>query len=285
MIRLGGVPEHFNYPWLVALEEGVFDDLEQELEWIEYPTGTGAMTQDLLGNNLDLALLLTEGAIKFIHQNPMYKLIKVYVHSPLVWGVHLPKNTKVKNGEPAPFAISRFGSGSHLMAYVYAQSMGWDLANLKFEVINHLEGLRQAYQEGLDAYFLWEKYTTKPFVDNAEMLRVATCPTPWPCFVLVAHQDYIATNQDQLALLLDGINMCLDNFKQRPNIVQEIAENYQLKSVDVASWMNDVSWDATNTISPNMLRDTMDVLFQLGIIDHTLESSQLISTLTELEQQ
>ena len=40
-------------------------------------------------------------------------------------------------------AISRFGSGSHLMAYVNADDNNWDLDHQKFEVVKNLSGGRE----------------------------------------------------------------------------------------------------------------------------------------------
>ena len=42
-------------------------------------------------------------------------------------------------------AISRFGSGSHLMAYVNAMELGWDTrSDLEFEVVKDLDGAVEA---------------------------------------------------------------------------------------------------------------------------------------------
>ena len=62
-IRCGGVPEHFNYPWHIAIEQGFFAAEDIELEWTDYKGGTGAMCQDLRADVIDVATLLTEGAI------------------------------------------------------------------------------------------------------------------------------------------------------------------------------------------------------------------------------
>jgi hypothetical protein len=60
-------------------------------------------------------------------------------------------------------AISSYGSGSHLMTYIHAKSLGWDLEkDLKFELVNDLEGELSSKPKGESDYFLWEKFTTKP---------------------------------------------------------------------------------------------------------------------------
>jgi len=285
-IRLAGVPEHFNLPWHIAYEEGLFDSIDVDLEFIDHPGGTGAMSQSLLEDKVDMALLLTEGAVNFISKNPSYKIIKFYVDSPLLWGVHVGEQSKIVSTNQVdqfPFAISRLGSGSHLMAYVYAQSLGLNTANLKFEIIKNLDGLRAAYSDGLEASFLWEKFTTKPFVDNGEMRRIDVCPTPWPCFVLVAHEDFIEENHEDVSNVIDAINVTTSQFKSRPNLANEIANRYELKEEDVEEWLADTEWNSDLTISRDVLEEVVDQLVDLEIIESSIDVDDLVSELTELQ--
>jgi ABC-type nitrate/sulfonate/bicarbonate transport system substrate-binding protein len=279
IINLGGVPEHFNYPWHLADEEAVFDEIDLELNFIDFPGGTGAMMQALLAKEIDLALLLTEGAIKFISENSSYKIIKVYVKSPLIWGVY-QAFTSASEASTLPFAISRYGSGSHLMAYVHAQNKGWNIDQLNFEVIDNLNGLRKAYREGLDALFLWEKTTSQPFVDSKELKLIDTCPTPWPCFVLVGHEDYINKEAEDLETFLDAINMCLDNFKDRPELIEEIADAYELKLEEVEEWISKTEWDSSLDVSKEMLSKVIATLNQLGVLKNKITPQQLLSSIT-----
>ncbi len=51
-VKIGGVPEHFNYPWHKAIEEGKFAQHQIDLQWTDYPGGTGALVQDLTDKKL-----------------------------------------------------------------------------------------------------------------------------------------------------------------------------------------------------------------------------------------
>ncbi|MGB5462344.1 MAG: ABC transporter substrate-binding protein, partial [Aureibaculum sp.] len=46
-LTIGGVPEHFNLPWHLAIEEGKFTNEGIDLKWKEFPDGTGAMNKAL----------------------------------------------------------------------------------------------------------------------------------------------------------------------------------------------------------------------------------------------
>ena len=78
-VRVCGVPEHFNLPWLMALEEGAFDDRGIELEWTDVPEGTGKMCELLQDAETDLAVILTEGAIKAISEGLPAGIVQGYV--------------------------------------------------------------------------------------------------------------------------------------------------------------------------------------------------------------
>ena len=56
-IKIGGVPEHFNLPWLRLVESGALDDLS--VVWRDVPEGSGAMAAALRAGELDAAMLLT----------------------------------------------------------------------------------------------------------------------------------------------------------------------------------------------------------------------------------
>ena len=88
--KIGGVPEHFNYPWRVAIEEKAFDPLNVSLHWSDMTGGTGQMIKGLETGSLDIAVLLTEGISKAILQGTKAKILDVYVSSPLQWGIHVP---------------------------------------------------------------------------------------------------------------------------------------------------------------------------------------------------
>ena len=88
-LRVGGVPEHFNLPIHLCIEEGLFAEKGIHVEWVEFPGGTGAMNSALRNDEIDVAIILTEGIIKDIANGNPSKIIQNYVSSPLHWGIHV----------------------------------------------------------------------------------------------------------------------------------------------------------------------------------------------------
>jgi len=182
-IRLGGVPEHFNLPIHLAIERGEFEKRGIKIEWTTFRGGTGQMTKALRDGEIDACILLTEGIITDIIRGNPSKIISQYVNTPLTWGVHTGAKNPLNNYLDIfdqQYGISRFGSGSHLMAIVDANAQGHTLKKEQFNIIKNLEGALKGLTDLSTDVFYWEKYTTKPYVDNGMLKRLGTYNTPWP---------------------------------------------------------------------------------------------------------
>jgi sulfonate transport system substrate-binding protein len=244
-VRIAGVPEHFNLPWHMAIEEAAFEDRGIDLEWIDVPEGTGKMCNMLREQQTDMAIILTEGIVRDIVAGNPSKIIQVYVQSPLIWGIHVAGESSFKALEDikkGKAAISRFGSGSHLMAYVNASQHKWNLDDLKFEVVNNIQGAVEALGNGKADYFLWERFTTKPLVDKGVFRRIGDCPTPWPCFVIAATDKFLADHSKVAKHILQVINQYTVEFKKIPSIDRTIANQYEQKLEDVKTWLSLTKW-------------------------------------------
>ncbi len=277
-IKIGGVPEHFNLPWHLTIENGSYLQNNILLEWIDYPGGTGAMCEALRRKEIDAAVILTEGIIKDIIAGNPSKIVQTYIQTPLIWGIHVgaaSRYTSISELEDAKAAISRYGSGSHLMSYVNAQNQGWDTSNLQFEVVKNLDGAVEALTNGAADYFMWEHFTTKPLVDNGTFRRVSDCPTPWPCFVIAVREDILNTKLPDIKILLDIINSTTLDFKKIPHIDKILANRYEQELEDIQKWLQLTEW-SQSLIKESTLDDIQKKLYKLSIIDRKIDSQALI---------
>ncbi len=277
-IRIVGVPEHFNLPWHMAIEEGAFRERGIELVWRDIPEGTGRMCQLLENKETDLAIILTEGLVKSIAEGNNSKIIQEYIATPLQWGVHVGAQSKYRDTsdlEGARAAISRFGSGSHLMSYVHAQSQGWHLDSLKFKVINDLDGAVKALTNDEADYFMWEHFTTKPLVDSGVFRRLDDCPTPWPCFVIAGTSAFLDRNHGVLRHILEIINTYTIEFKNIPSINKTLSNRYNQKLEDIDEWLSITQW-SQNQIEESKIRLVNQTLIDLKRIDKGLEYSAIV---------
>lgn len=279
LVNIGGVPEHFNYPWYLTLKNSAYKKQGINLRWQDYSGGTGDMIKDLRNGKIDLAVILTEGIIRDIVEGNPSKIVQVFVESPLIWGIHTASNSNFKTIQDLKgtrAAISRFGSGSHLMAYVNAENQGWNTdTDLKFEVIKNLDGAIEGLTSGKADYFMWEKFTTKPLVDDGTFNYVGSCPTPWPCFVIAATNNFIENRPDELKTILEIINNTTKDFKNIPNIDTTIAQRYHQKLDDVREWLNLTEWSQKN-ISTGQVNQIQQKLKDLNLISKTFSYQQIV---------
>ena len=249
-VRIGGVPEHFNYAWYIGLKNNAFKAQGVDLCWVDCPGGTGQMTEALKQNSIDIAVVLTEGIIKAISDGISSKIVQTFVESPLIWGVHVASESnyiKISELKNTQAAISRMGSGSHLMAYLQAKKLGWNTTReLHFKIIKNLEGGVKALTAREADYFLWEKYTTKPLVDSGVFRRIGECPTPWPCFVIAATDSFIENENLTLKSILETINSISKEFKNIAGIDTILSKRCGQKREDVQAWLAQTEWSQKN---------------------------------------
>ena len=273
-VRIIGVPEHFNLPWHLAIEEGAFEERGIELVWTDIPEGTGRMCKLLKNNKAELAIILTEGIVKSISEGNPVKIVQEYISSPLLWGIHVAQQSSyqsITELETAPIAISRLGSGSHLMANVHAKQQGWDSSTLQYEIINNLDGAIQSFSEGSRAYFLWEHYTTKPWVEKGVFRRLGDFPTPWPCFVVAATESFLSMSANALRHVLEVINTYTTEFKKIPSIDRTLSNRYHQKLEDIQSWLAKTEW-GQEQITKETIDKVQSSLFDLNLIKEIKDS-------------
>lgn len=274
-LKIGGVPEHFNLPWRLAIEEGKFLDIGLHLHWSDMTGGTGQMIRGLETGSIDIAVLLTEGITKAILQGLDAKILGVYVVSPLNWGVHVPVESEIETPEDVAdqtFAISRYGSGSHLMAYVMADQHGWDLEHLKFNVIGDVYGGLWALENNEAQAFLWEKYTTFPFVEQGKCRHVGDVVTPWPCFVIAVRNEIALEYEGLLKQMFRIVNERALEMKKNPDVAEIISWRYNLRMDQVHQWLRETDWNYKGIEYPLAFEKTTHYLKKLNLL--TEEESQ-----------
>jgi ABC-type nitrate/sulfonate/bicarbonate transport system substrate-binding protein len=286
-IRIGGVPEHFNLPWHLAIEDDAFAKAGIDLQWEDVPEGTGRMSSLLREGSLDVACILTDGIVKDIIGGNPSRILQVYVSTPLLWGVHAPAGIEADNTrqlEDATIAISRYGSGSHLMSYLLAKRHGWETDDINFKLINTLDGAVAALSENEAQLFLWERYMTQPIVDKGIFKRLETIATPWPSFVIAATNSCIAEKEEALSKMLHVINTYTADFKSIPCIDTTIASHYDLQVGDVQQWLmrtefsDDQLWEST-------VDKILEEFTAVGIIDQQVTLKDLIYNVPKIEDE
>src|SRR4051794_21609586 len=88
LLRVAGVPEHFNHPWHQGRADGRFARAGIDLQFLTVDGGTGAMINAVIAGTADVAVALTEGIMAGIVKNQAAHPLRYcgeYVTSPLRW--------------------------------------------------------------------------------------------------------------------------------------------------------------------------------------------------------
>ena len=263
-------------PWHLALQGRRFEQLGVDVSWRDYAGGSGAMARALRDGELDAALLLTEGAVAAVSDGVPLEIISLYTDSPLVWGIHVPAASRFRDVaelEGARYAISRTGSGSHLMAFVHARAEGWGVERLTLVTVGNLDGAVTAFESGRADVFFWEKFMTQPLVDAGKFRRVGEFTAPWPAFVVCATRALDDASRSALervvAVVLDEARA----LRARADAAQLIAARYGLKSADAGEWLNTTRWSARVQVAPSDVAPACMALGALGVLPRVVDAA------------
>ena len=188
----------------------------------------------------------------------------------MIWGIHTSiQNTLAHHGNifDKRYAISRFGSGSHLMAIVDANSKGQSINPSQFIIVKNLDGALSTLGKLETDVFYWEKYTTKPYVDNGQLKRVGEYLTPWPCFMIAATDSVLKKYPQKIIDLLGVIHQSCADFMQDYTVISLVSKRYNQQLKDVERWYHSTAWATHGWVSNKMIQGVIYHLKVAEIID------------------
>ncbi len=280
-IKIGGVTEHFNLPWNLAAEQNKFQKAGLDLNWKFFPGGTGVMTEALRTGELDLAILLTEGFISAAAKGLKAKIVKEYITSPLGWGIFTGAKSQfysVYNRLPKKYAISKLGSGSHLMALIHAEQRGEKISGEDLIEIKSMDGAMSSLSKNETQIFYWEKYTTKPFVEDGTVRMVGEFSAPWSSFLIVARDNVLQTKRSAIQKILKVINEESAHFVSSPQTVRLLQERFKLSEADAYTWLLSTVWSSDYTVRLRGLENAKQALLKIGSVSADLNVEDLCDT-------
>lgn len=283
-LRIAGVPEHFNLPWHLGLERRAFVRAGIDLKWRTVPEGTGAMCELLRKGEVDMAVLVTEGAVRDILRGNPCRIVSHFVDTPLIWGVHVGASTTLHSAADLAqvrFAISRFNSGSHLMAMLYARQQGRTLSEKDFVVVNDLKGAVERMSAGEPLAFLWEKWSTSPHVNNGALRRVDELRSGWPAFMVVVRNEVLAEHAKAVQTTSKVVRDQAQGLMQKKKAPELVVQRHGLALADAEAWFSAVRWNVDGKVDPIALQQVIDGLRLAGILDGSAEVPEVGSLVME----
>ena len=274
-VRIGGVPEHYNAP---------FKKCEKLFEWTSYPGGTGAMLEALEKNEIDIAVVLTEGAVKHsISSKGSTRILGTFVNNPLPWGVHVSPSSGIQcmsdfNSRISQlnFGISRFGSGSHLMAIVHAATLG--LPAPQFRVVNNMDGAAKCMEANEIDTFLWDIPTADKYTQKGVWNVIGQVSGDWPSFVLVVRQDVPEVTLKEIVEIVDQVRHAANQITSGPIDLsaQYLCDEYKLTRNQAEQFLEKISWNCSFEVSKKVIETVKNSLRVSGIIDGSESQHQIV---------
>ncbi|KAJ7067058.1 periplasmic binding protein-like II [Mycena amicta] len=270
-LRVGFVREHFSTP-LLQLHDA---DQNETFSLVECPSGTGQLITRLNNDEIDIAIALTDPLIAGIAKGSQsYKLCGSYVSTPLNWAVITGKDTKfnsIADLKGTTIGISRLGSGSQTMAYVMALQQGWPTDDLKFKINNDIRGLIDSVNDGSTSAFMWEWFTTKPFVDAGEARFIGSVPTPWPSWLIAHHPSPTRAPVDAVRAFMAKLSEYVQAFDSAPSRagpnLEVIKAKFGYAEEDIEAWLKTVAYPQDCLVIPTkVITDTLAVLEKAGVV-------------------
>lgn len=267
-IRIGGVPEHFNLPIHLAVENGWFEDKKILLDWTDFPGGSGDMKEALRNNEVDMCILLTEGIVTDIIKGNPSKIVSGFVKTSLTWGVHTSINY-VDDQAPVfdkKIAISRFGSGSHLMPIVNAMMQEQTISEDQFVEVKDINGGIQSLNKNQADIFYWEKFTTKPYLEKGKLKKIDEFISPWPCFMIAATNQIIKSYPSLISEALRIIHKANQSFMDLADAPKLVSKRFNLEIKDAERWYHSTEWFVNGWVSNKMLEGVLYSLKEANIV-------------------
>ena len=277
-IRLGGVPEHFNLPIHLAIEQGWFSDENIQIEWLDFPGGSGDMKEALRNGEADMCILLTEGVVTDILKGNPSKIVSGFVKTSLTWGIHTSidyaeDNTPVFEKK---IAISRFGSGSHLMPIVNAMMEDQVINNDQFIEVKDINGGIDSLNTNRAEIFYWEKFTTKPYIEKGILKKIDEFISPWPCFMIAATEQMIEANSSLVSQTLKVIHKANQGFMNLDNAPEMVSKRFNLNIKDAKRWYHATEWFVNGWVSNKMLEGVLYSLKEAKIVDQSCSTQGIV---------
>lgn len=229
------------------------------------------MVEALDDGSLDVAVMLTEGAVAAFAAGAAFDIEHVYVVSPLQWGIHVPAASSLceeASIRGKRYAISRRGSGSHLMSYAHARAHGWPLEQLEFVVVGTLDGAIEAFRQGRADVFFWERYMTAPLVEAGQWRRVGIFEAPWPAFVVCLAKRLDRDRRQAFAELYAQVLRAAQTFaSDAEGTAARVSEAFGIDRDAVAQWLAETRFAGAPGIEKQMLERVAAVLSDADLIE------------------
>jgi hypothetical protein len=294
-VRIGYVPEHYLLPLHLCRKHGLFPS-SVKVTLVPFPSGTGHMITSLRSDEIDLAIGLTEGWVAGLlnadqyhkpGQEKGYSIVGSWVSTPLRWAIVTGRNrSDIDNVDDLKrhrrVAVSRLGSGSHVMAFVLAQQEGWlqqtsdsKSEGLTIVPLGPFKDLRDGVTSAAGDFFMWEHFTTKPYFhgEDTPLKKIGEIYTPWPSWHIAASRSTFPSpaSDETLQQIFQSLDQGIKTFNADTDAAIAMLGTGEAQchysQEDGNEWLKDVQFvQGTRGVDSAVMGGVVDVLKTAGVV-------------------
>ncbi|CAD6572530.1 MAG: hypothetical protein ASARMPRED_005432 [Alectoria sarmentosa] len=254
------------------------------------------MITSLQSNEIDIGVGLTEGWVAGLgkaqaeSKHAGYKMVGTYVETPLCWAISAGANREDVKGveglKGGKMGVSRIGSGSYVMGFVLADTHKWlsspstssSSASTPFSIIplQTFTRLREAVNDGIADFFMWEHFTSKRYYDNGEIKRIGEIYTPWPSWHIVARPEVIG--DERMEEVLEKVNLGIKYFEEhQEEAVGYISTKLDYSAEDAREWLKTVKFaEDVRGVRGSVVQETVTVLKKAGVLGQEVGVEEMV---------
>lgn len=158
------------------------------------------------------------------------------------------------------------------MANVMALEKKWS-EKPDFAIQGTFEALRGSVNDGSTSAFMWEWFTTLPYVKSGEVKFVGNQLTPWPSWSIVAGVHVDHTQATAFLDALDDAVRLFDKGRSDGSAVQYVRDTFGYDKDDVQKWLDGVTYSQNHlrVVSKSVVENTLNTLVDANVIEKQAE--------------
>lgn len=271
-LRVGSCSGVLDAPIQSALARGNYERLAVNLNWVQCPPDTSAVTSMLTAGLVDLALMFTEDAVAFIAEGNPLRLCGTYVATPRSWGVYVGGSSNVCCGEDLRGGTLGIPDekGASLTLSVLGEQQNWEaVLCCPRRPFTSIHRAADAMAKAATRATIWERQSARVFVATGEWELVGQAEMPWPSLVFVASRESLYSKSGAIRHFIDFAQRASEDFtsNRQAETLKYLASRYGLSPEEGHDFITNTRWVSDCEVTLQTVTKPLEHLKRARLID------------------
>ena len=133
--------------------------------------------------------------------------------------------------------------------------------------VGSLQGGLKSLAENKADIFLWEKFTTQPFLEEHNLIGNGEVLTPWPPFSVATTKIFQKENSALLKEIISAVKSNTQKIWNNSSTLSELNSRLKIEYENAQRWLNEIIWDDELPINQNKLASVLDNMKMAGLME------------------